>query len=98
LGLAAACGISVLEFWRVTPLELFIYAEAAGEVKAAEREHAYNISVATAYFTSRWVWAKRVNVKKYLHGAKSDKKPMTDAEMLQKIAAIHAEMEGRKNG
>ena len=76
------------EFWRMTPFELNVYAKAY----ARRREEAYDMDVLHAYLISRWVWARRLDVRKYLYSEKQQ--DMTDADMLQKVKALNALMGG----
>ncbi|MCL2225644.1 MAG: hypothetical protein FWB96_11820 [Defluviitaleaceae bacterium] len=95
--LAAQIGIPFSEFWDMTPRELNIYAKGYGERVRKEFEHRHNCAIVTAYLASRWVWAKRANVKKYLAGeATKQQKIMTDAELFSAVQAFHAQFSGRK--
>lgn len=87
--LATSIGISITEFWDITPFELQIAQK--GYIKAKERDfEEYNIkfknqqdlAVYQAYLTSRWVWQKRVDYKKYLNN-KVKNKTMTDDELYK---------------
>ena len=87
--LAALIGISIVDFWEITPFELDIWAK--GYSKRIEMENDINTrnNAYQAYLISRWVWAKKVDIKKYL---KTDNKPkiMTDMEMLRKVKELNA--------
>jgi hypothetical protein len=52
------------------------------------------MGIMQAYLISRWVWQKRVNVKKILN-TDEQKKPMTDDEMLAKVKALNAMFGGK---
>jgi len=41
-----------------------------------------------AYLISRWVWAKRVNIRKILN-TDVEKKTMTDEQMLERVKALN---------
>ena len=83
--LAAQVGISMQEFWAMTPFELSIAAKGYGKRKEAEHKE----SVFQAYLISRWVWQKRINIQKILNSGEK-KKPMTDDEMLERVKALNA--------
>jgi acyl-CoA hydrolase len=69
----------------MTPAELNIYVEAYVENKENEqRENIYQ-----AYLISRWVWAKKIDIKKYLNTSKK-KKQMTDEQMLNQVKMLNA--------
>ncbi|MCL1806039.1 MAG: hypothetical protein FWG28_08610 [Clostridiales bacterium] len=91
--LAADAGIPILDFWEMTPGELIVYAEAHYKRREAESEERYHLSVSQAYLVSRWVWQKRVNVKKLLD-TKRKEKAMDDRAMLNKVIAMNAQMGG----
>ena len=42
-----------------------------------------------AYLISRWVWQKKINIKKILQ-TDEKKKSMTDAEMLERVKMLNA--------
>ena len=64
----------------MTPAELNIYALAYAE----KREDRQKENIYQAYLISRWVWAKKIDIKKYLNTSKK-KKQMTDEQMLQQV-------------
>ena len=63
---AAAIGMSINDFYDATPFELAVYAESFAERHKEDAKYKYQLAVITAYCASRWVWAKRVNIDKYL--------------------------------
>lgn len=83
--LAAQIGISLLEFWEITPAELSMIVKGYGKRKEAEHKE----SVFQAYLISRWVWQKRINIQKILN-VDEKKKPMTDVEMLERVKALNS--------
>jgi len=69
----------------MTPAELNVYAEAYVENKENEqRENIYQ-----AYLISRWVWQKKIDIKKYLNAPKN-KKQMSDEQMLNQVKMLNA--------
>jgi hypothetical protein len=93
---AALIGIPYNEFLKITPKILNIYIEAYQSKKELEYQE-YETKLKNeqilltiqAYQISRWVWAKRVDIKKILSEFE-DKKEMTDDEMLTKVKALNA--------
>lgn len=87
--LAAQIGISITDFWEITPFELSIAAKGYNKRLETEIEIQTKIAAYQAYLTSRWVWQKRVDINKFLQ-TESKKKIMTDDEMLRKVKALNA--------
>ena len=58
--------MSINDFYDATPFELAVYAEVFAEKHREDAKYKYQLAVITAYLASRWVWAKRVNIDKYL--------------------------------
>ncbi len=93
---AALIGITYNEFLKITPQILNIYIEAYQSKKELEYQE-YETKLKNeqilltiqAYQISRWVWAKRLDIKKILSNFE-DKKEMTDNEMLKKVKALNA--------
>ena len=74
----------------MTPAELNVYAEAYVENKENEqRENIYQ-----AYLISRWVWQKKINIKKYLNAPKN-KKQMSDEQMLNQVKMLNTVFGGK---
>jgi hypothetical protein len=74
----------------MTPAELNVYAEAYVENKENEqRENIYQ-----AYLISRWVWQKKIDIKKYLNAPKN-KKQMSDEQMLNQVKMLNTVFGGR---
>ena len=74
----------------MTPAELNVYAEAYVENKENEqRENIYQ-----AYLISRWVWQKKIDIKKYLNAPKN-KKQMSDEQMLNQVKMLNAVFGGK---
>ena len=67
-----------------------VYAEAYVENKENEqRENIYQ-----AYLISRWVWQKKIDIKKYLNAPKN-KKQMSDEQMLNQVKMLNTVFGGR---
>ena len=99
LKIAATVGISFGDFWGMTPREVETYAGAFAENKKHDYRHSYNMAVITAYLAAKWVWAKRVNVDKYLQNDERPKnKNMTDAQMQNIARALNMQLGGETHG
>lgn len=86
---AAQIGIDYDKFLNITPKVLNIYAKAYEK----ERELRQKESIYQAYLISRWVWQKRVDIEKVvksIDSKKSNKKQMTDEQMLAQAKALNA--------
>jgi predicted Co/Zn/Cd cation transporter (cation efflux family) len=83
--LAASIGVPITEFWDITPFELSTVVKGY----AKRQEQRQKESMYQAYLISRWVWAKKVDIKKYL-GENKPKRRMTDEEMLAQVRALNA--------
>lgn len=91
--LAAHVGISLSDFWEITPYELGIYAGAYSERLKAEYDAKHQSDILQAYLISRWVWQKRVSIRSFLTSAES-KHDMTDMEMFARVRALNTAMGG----
>lgn len=78
-------GISITEFWELTPNEINIAAKSYQKRKEIEQKEATYQS----YLISRWVWQKKIDIEKILN-VKKEKKSMTDEEMLERAKALNA--------
>lgn len=78
-------GISIIDFWDITPFELNIAAKSYQKRHELESKEL----IYQAYLISRWVWQKRIDIKKILDD-KKPKKVMTDEEMLAQVIALNA--------
>lgn len=87
--LATSIGMSITEFWEITPFELSMAARGYSK----RQEQRQKESMYQAYLISRWVWAKKIDIKKYL-GENKPKRRMTDEEMLEKVKTLNALMGG----
>jgi len=87
--LAASIGVPITEFWDITPFELSTVVKGY----AKRQEQRQKESMYQAYLISRWVWAKKVDIKKYL-GENKPKRRMTDEEMLEKVKVLNALLGG----
>lgn len=83
--LATFIGISISEFWEITPFELNIAIKSYAKKKEMEQKE----SIYQAYLISRFVWQKKIDIKKILSFEK-EKKVMTDNEMLEKVKVLNA--------
>jgi len=97
--LAATIGISITEFWELTPAEFFILVkgyEKRKEIEAQEYMEKVKIQqilmVKQAFLISRWVWQKKVDIDRVLKSIiKEEKtKEMTDEQMLAQVKALNA--------
>lgn len=89
--LAAFISVPFSEFWDMTPSELNLAAK--GFVRRTEMDQKQ--SIYQAYLISRWVWAKRINIKSILE-PKKEKKQMTDDEMLRQVQILNKLFGGKE--
>lgn len=82
--LATLIGISIIEFWEITPFELNMAAKGYSKRKEIEQKE----SIYQAYLISRWVWQKKIDIEKILD-AKKEKKVMTDDEMMKQAMILN---------
>lgn len=94
--LATSIGITITEFWEITPHELSIALKGfvkRKEIDAKEYlakfKNEQDLLTYQAYLISRWVWQKKVDIKKYL-GSASKKQEMTDEQMFKKVKVLNA--------
>ena len=92
--LAASIGVPITEFWEITPFELSLAVKGYSK----RQEQRQKESMYQAYLISRWVWAKKIDIKKYLVGENKPKRRMTDEEMLEKAKVLNALLGGRVAG
>lgn len=94
--LAASIGIKPMEFWDMTPRELHIAIKGHNRIKENEikeyevkfkNEQKSNFYV--AFMLSRWVWAKKVDIEKFMNSLYKVKKEMTAEEMLAQVQALN---------
>lgn len=85
LKLATSIGMTISEFWEVTPYELSLVAEGYNKRQEIEgKERIYQ-----AYLISRFVWQKKIDIEKLLED-KKEKKIMTDEQMLNQVKALNS--------
>lgn len=87
--LATSIGMSITEFWEITPFELSMAARGYSK----RQEQRQKESMYQAYLISRWVWAKKIDIKKYL-GENKPKRRMTDEEMLERVKQLNVLLGG----
>lgn len=92
--LAASIGISMSEFWQMTPHELNICAKSYEKKRIEEQKE----SMYHAYLISRWVWKERINIQKELGKIGKKKKVMTDDEMLEQVMKLNKLFGGEVKG
>ena len=93
--LATYVGISILDFWELSPFELDVAVKSFNRRKNDEIEE-YKIKLENermlltvqAYQISRWVWQKHVDIDKALN-VKKEQKVMTDNDMLNQVKALN---------
>ncbi|MDD4564769.1 MAG: hypothetical protein PHE79_04760 [Eubacteriales bacterium] len=78
-----------MDFWQITPYELNVAAKGFAKRKETEQKQ----SIYQAYLISRWVWQKKINIKKILN-ADEKKEPMTDEQMLERVKALNVALGG----
>ncbi len=97
--LAATIEISVKDFWKMTPYELSIAYKGymrRKEIKAEEYKFKLEMDkkllALQAFWISRWVWQKKVDIDKVLENnkAKIENKEMTNEQMLEQVRVLSA--------
>jgi len=83
--LATFIGLSISDFWEMTPFELNMQAKGYGKRKEIERKE----NIYQAYLISRWVWVKKIDIEKILD-TKKENKTMTDEQMLQQVKILNS--------
>lgn len=73
---AAFMNMTISEFDKTTPRDFFIYQDGFLQKENLEQKQ----SIYQAYLISRWVWQKKIDIKKILE-AKQEEEIMTDDEM-----------------
>ena len=91
--LAASIGVPITEFWEITPFELSLAVKGYSK----RQEQRQKESMYQAYLISRWVWAKKIDIKKYL-GENKPRRRMTDEEMLERVKQLNALLGGEVVG
>jgi hypothetical protein len=94
--LATYIGISITEFWDITPYELNIALRSFNKRKNDELkeyeiklENERRLLTLQAYQISRWVWQKKVDIDKALDIPK-EKKAMSDEQMLAQVKMLNS--------
>lgn len=95
--LAFSIGISISEFWELTPYELRVAVRGytkRKELEAKEYQAKFknerDLAIYQAYLISRWVWQKRVDIEKILNSNIKPQKNMSDEQMLAKVKILNA--------
>lgn len=96
--LAFSIGISISEFWELTPYELIIAQrgfykrkEYEAEEYEAKMKNQRVLMTIQAYQISRWVWAKKLDIKEILKDMEGPaKKQMTNEQMLAQVKMLNA--------
>lgn len=90
--MAFRMGISLSEFWRMTPYEFFLCIESYAEV---EEERSKQLII-QAYYTEAFARMKKLPRLKDL--LKDKKKKQTTDEMLETVKKLNAMFGGEING
>jgi hypothetical protein len=98
--LAFKLGISLSEYNDMTPHDLFIKNRAFIELEKYEAEKLFvklkqeqDLLTYQAFFISRWVWEKKVDINKFLNYGKTQKE-MTPDEMLKAVMNLNKDFGG----
>lgn len=91
--LATYCGISVKDFWELTPHEILITKNSFIKRRDDEYETQRQLITIQAYLTSRFVWQKKVDINKILN-VKNEKKEMSNDDMLENVKALTTQFSG----
>lgn len=93
--IACYLGISISDFWEITPFELSMIAKGYSQRKKEDAdeyliklENQRQLMTVQAFQISRWVWQKKVDIDKALN-VKEEKKDMTDEEMLKQVKVLN---------
>lgn len=78
----------MLEFWEISPKELSLAVK--GYTKRQEIRSKENIY--QAYLISRWVWAKKIDIKEILGEREEEMQP---ENMLNVVKALNAKYGGK---
>lgn len=89
--LAALIGISISDFWDMTPHELNTYANAFSEREKQEYKQKIELAYINAMWTIQWLGKKQPKpLQDILDSIGKEKKVMTDEQMLAKVKALNA--------
>lgn len=93
--LAASIGISIGDFWQITPYELNVYAEAYFEKQKNEFKEKLSLEYYNAMWTIQWLGKKQNHPKPleeilYGIGTEKEKKVMSDDAMLAQVKVLNA--------
>lgn len=77
-------GISISEYEDMTPYQLIIYREEY----LKKQEYQSKESIMQAYLISRWVWQKKIDIKKILK-LENKREVMTDEQMLERVKQLN---------
>ena len=69
--------------------------EREAEEYSAKLENQRVLMTIQAYQISRWVWAKKLDIKEILKDMQSPGKQMTDEQMLARVRSLNALFGGR---
>jgi len=94
--IAFSIGINVSEFEEMTPYELRVALRGFNKHKEREAEeyqvklkNLKDLMIYNAYLTSRWVWAKNVDIEKILaNDGQKKNKAMTNEQMFAQAKAL----------
>lgn len=92
LELATFIGISIVDFWDITPFELNIAAKSYEKRNKADREEKITLAYVNALWTIQWLGKKHQQpkpLKEILDSTGKEKKAMTDDEMLEKAKILN---------
>lgn len=88
---AASAGITLDEFWKLTPYELGLIIKSKNELKEEETKERITIAYITALWTAQWFSKKRPKpLEEILQLQTKPKKEMTDEEMLLQVKNLNA--------
>jgi hypothetical protein len=84
-------GISYSDFLRMTPRDFFTIVQAHNEKMMEESKEKLALTYVNALWTAQWMYGKRKPPKlEKLIGKLSKPKPMTAAQMLEKVKQLNA--------
>lgn len=96
--IATYIGISIRDFWDITPKELDIAVKSFNKRQQDEAdlylqkyENQKDLMTYQAFLISRWVWEKKVDIQKFIGKSPDVKRnAMTDEMMLDQVKILNA--------
>ncbi|WP_096224901.1 hypothetical protein [Geobacillus sp. FJAT-46040] len=93
---AATIGMSLLEFWELTPYELSLVAESYIENLQREYEEKVALAYMNALWTAQFMFGKRKppSLEEILKKGKKEQKKMTPEQIFEEVKRMNAALGG----